>query len=260
MSFWDFVGGAIDAFSDCVGGAIDAISDFGRSCIESIGSGIKSVGEFVSGCIDSIGSLGSQVLSVIKPIALVVAVVAPQIGLTFLSALEKVITVVNVIAKVLNLLNEGEDLDDLGERALEAAELGKTREQYENADEYLEMVKNTPKSDNPNKYSLFAKRMAGLSVIAEQLQSKFDFSPELYGTFVEYEKFFTPQRIKSYTQSAQSLKIDLNEIIDFFNSNSTMHEKAEAKKVLIELEKHTDANFDLERFNNDLLDAKLKVN
>ena len=182
--------------------------------------------------------------------------VAPAIGIPLVGALRIAKAVVHVAAVAVGIMDGTETVEDLGERALEAAEKGINIDDYDNTDEYLRDIREIPLNENREKYSNEDRSIAGISVLGSILRQKIGLEPNLYGLFVQYRDFFTDERVRRYIKYADKTGCYINDIRNFFSSNTTFDERERAYNLLVEAEKSSVHDFNSEAFDNELYKAK----
>ena len=212
---------------------------------------------FCKEAVRVVAHMGPKVLGVAKPFVEVLARVAPKVGIPLLAAFKLASAVVAVAGIAVGIMDKDEKIDDIGERAMEGAEQGIKMDDFEDPEEYLDTIRQIPLNSDRNKYTDEQRMMTGISVIAAALEAKFSVSPQLYALFVQYKDFFTDERIASYMKSIKDTGISANCIIDYFSSNSTIEEIDAAFNSIVKLEKNRIPNLDIDKFENELIDAKM---
>ena len=137
----------------------------------SIGSAISSMGSAISSAVSSIGSALSSfatgVAAVIGGAIEALAPIAKAIG-----------TVANALLQGLGILKPNEDIEDMGDRALQAADVGITMDEFEDFDAYMDELRNfEPDPEKSKSYSPAQKTVAGLGVGTVGMEKKFDAEP-----------------------------------------------------------------------------------
>lgn len=228
--------------------------------LSDVWEGVKSVAsgiwEGAKATVRTISKIGPTVLAVAKPVVKALCTIAPALGVPLQTALNFAETVVKVASIATGIIGPDESVSEIGEKSLEAAEQGIHPENYENADEYLDAVRNTPLAKDRNKWSDEERSVAGISTLAYCLEEKFNISPEVYPLFVRYHNFFTQKRERDYIDYALKTGKDISVIIDYFSTNSTMAEKEAAFAFMEAAEEATNPNFNQEQFEEELLQAK----
>lgn len=230
---------------------------FWSGVCEFVGDIASTAIDFCKSAVSVVSKIGTAVVSVAKPLITTIAVLAPQIGVPLTKALKVVEAVVAVCSIAAGIINEEDSVDELGERALEAAEQGINMQNYKNPEDYIDRIRDIPLNPDRNKYKEEDRIFAGMSVLTCALQSKLGVAPDLYAFFARYKQFFTEERITSYIKYAEIKDCDINNIRDYFSSNSTMEGRADAYNQLMEMEKARNPNFQENLFKDELINAKL---
>lgn len=218
-----------------------------------IGSSIK---EGIKTCMRTVARIGEKVVKVAEPLIDVLCNVAPVIGVPLKTAFNVAKTVVKVVAVVVGIMDASESVEDLGERALEAGERGISMDDFEDPEDYLMEIRKIPLNENREKYSDAERCLAGISVLGATLFLRDGINPAIYGLFVQYKSFFTQERVAAYMKYAKDSGYNINDIVDFFSSNSTFEEKDQARRFLEEAEKRRVPDYDHDAFEEELFNAK----
>ena len=230
------------------------------STVSDICSGVvefsKAVGSVVSTAIKTVAKLGSEVLSVAKPLVAVLSVVAPHIGKKLEGVIAIAEAIIHVAATIAGFIDEDDDIEDLGERAMEAAEQNIVLEDYDNPKDYFDRIKQIELDPQSTKYTPEQKQIAGMSVLATALYLDFNVTPELIGLFVLHNDFFTKERVAAYIEYAKQQHKDLNKIQYCFLSNVTAADKQAGKDVFFGAEQAYDQHVDQDAFEDKLYDLR----
>ncbi len=172
MGFWSSVGSAISSGCSAV-----------CCAVSSIGSAVSS---FVSG----VGSVIAGVVSALSPVA---------------EALGKF---VSAFLQGLGVLRPDEKAEDLGERALQAAEKGITLDQFDNFDSYVDALRNFELDpDKAANRSPVEKLVAGIGVGNVALERKFNASPGSFDSLwllpMANPDYFTLDRMQSLVNTGR---------------------------------------------------------
>lgn len=134
----------------------------------SVGSVVSSVGSAISSGISSIGSALSSFSNTIAPVIGSIISAIPAIGKT-------VANVAQGVLGAFGVLKPDEKIEEVGERALQAAEAGITYEEFDDFDEYLDELRNFDLDpEKSNKRTPAEKIVAGLGVGSAGLEDKLD--------------------------------------------------------------------------------------
>lgn len=163
----------------------------------SVGSAISSACSAVS-CIGSaLSSFASGVGSVIAGVVSALAPVAEALG-KFTSA----------FLQGLGILKPDEKAEDLGERALQAAEKGITLDQFDNFDSYVDALRNFELDpDKAANRSPVEKLVAGIGVGNVALERKFNAPPGSFDSLwllpMANPDYFTLDRMQSLVNTGR---------------------------------------------------------
>ena len=137
----------------------------------SIGSAISNIGSAIGNAVSSIGSALSSFSTGIAPvIGGVLEKLAP--------AAKAVCIIANALLQSFGILKPNEKIDEMGDRALQAAENGLTIDDFEDFDSYMEALRNfEPDPVKSENYSLAEKIVSGLGVGTVGMEEKFDSEP-----------------------------------------------------------------------------------
>ena len=219
----------------------------------SICSGICN---FVSGAVRVVADIGAKVVAVAEPLVTILAKVAPTIGIPLVGALNIAKTVVYVASVAVGIMDKTESVEELGERALEAAEKGIRIDDYDNTEDYLRDIREIPLNENREKYSDEDRSLAGICVLGSVLRQKIGLDPDLFGLFVQYKDFFTEERVQGYIKYAEDTGCSINDMRNFFSSNTTFDEREQAYHLLVDAEKSRVHDFNSDAFDDELYKAK----
>ncbi len=112
------------------------------------------------------------------------------------NALEVLGKVIMAIAKAFGLVEKEENVDELGDKAIQAEESGITPDQFDNYDEYVKAVENFEVDPAKSKeISTEDKVKKGLEILAEGAKEKYGLEPEttigMLDLATQNPKFFT---------------------------------------------------------------------
>lgn len=193
--------------------------------LSSLGSAIS--GAFSSAC-SAIGGALSSALSVISPMLSVA-----------LEVVKVVVSVAHSVMMELGLLEPEDDLEDMGNRMLQAGEAGITPENYEKFDDYVQAIRNFDLDpEKSKKTSETEKLVAGLGFATLSLEDKFKGSDagnlaNLWLLVAKNPDFFNSDRISSIL----STTTDIKSIKDYFDGKLTASETETIEKTLLTAEK-----------------------
>jgi|SRR5690554_611956 len=183
--------------------------------ISAITTTVAAIGPAVSSFVASIGPTLSTIAMQIKPYAEALAKFA------------------NNFLQVVDILKPGEQVTDLGERALQGLKQDVKMEDYDTVSDYLAALRKIDVDPNVSKNRSFAEKLvSGLAVGTVALEDKLN-APE--GQFngiwllpLANPSYFTPERVQSLvTTGTLSSKI-----LDYLNKGLTSGESRSFEKSL----------------------------
>lgn len=198
MGFWSAVGGAIS-------GAISAVSSVARS-----------IGNFVTGPVAE--NLGH----VLK--------IGMEIG-------SKAFPIIESVAMILGLFRSDENLEVVGDRALQAADQNIKPENYATHQEYMESLRNfslDPKRSEET--SVEAKKAAGLVVVTKGISDvqsiPMDSVAQLMVLAARNSAYFDSTKMVDILQSGAPL---VKNVIDYFHDRLNPEKSERVEKDLIKI-------------------------
>lgn len=194
----------------------------------------ENLGEAIDKGLEAIGSVLEKVGTIVKEIgvAILLAMPIPQLKLAGV-ILQGVFKLYDVIAKDMNL-------DEFGDRVMQAAEAGIRMDRYGTWSEYYEAVRNFPLDPVKTEYFPPEYRMvAGISAAMVGLSEKISVDvrelvkmPIVVGRDPD---FFSAQRIEAILSSKEP-----GLLFDYFRGSLGRMDDIRAEKILIDVEKRLD--------------------
>ncbi len=224
MGFWSSVGSAISSGFSAVCSAVSSIGSaavsFARECLPKVGTILTTLG----------GSLGM------------------------------VANVVVAVCQILSILRQDESAEDLGDRALQAAENGIRPENFDRYDDYLDSIRKF--EINPEKsaqYSPDTKAAAGMQVAISSLEDRFK-TPvgALYGLpilIAMNKDFFNPDRLSALLKATH----DINAVVDYLDGRLGRSERATVETTLLKAEQSLAPEKTLADVKGDLREVAAKL-
>lgn len=171
-------------------GLWDSICSVASSVGSAIGSVCSSIGSALSSFATGVGTVIGGIISALAPVA---------------AALGKF---ANAFLQGLGLLKPEEDVEDMGDRALQAAEQGITIDKFENFDEYMAALRDFKLDPEQSaKRSSAEKMVAGLGVGTVAAEEKFNLDRgALNGMWLlpmANPGYFTPERMQTLVSSGR---------------------------------------------------------
>ncbi len=156
------------------------------SVVSSVCSAVSSAVSYVAGAVGSVISAGLRIV----------------VGMGK-EVWDAVCTVAQTIGRALGLIEPEERLEDLGDRALQAAEQDIRPEKYEKYEEYLKALRELKLDpEKSEKFSVEEKNAAGLTVLTLGLADRFKMDPAqaamLWPLIAKNPDFFTAERVTHY--------------------------------------------------------------
>ena len=194
----------------------------------SIGSAIVST---VSTAISTIGPAISSFCANVLPR------IAPVIE-RGLEAINAVVQVAQAVMQVFGIFKADEQLEDIGDRSIQAAEKGITVDQFDDFDQYMETLRNFDLDpQRTSEISTEAKTVAGLAIGSKGLDEKFEVNAgtmaNLWVLVASNPEYFNADRL----QSILNKTADIATVLDYFDNKLTPTEALATEKTLVEAEK-----------------------
>ena len=220
MGLWGAISSGFSAVCSAVSSIGSAAIGFARECLPKVGSILATVG----------GSLGM------------------------------VANVVVALCQIFSTLRQGEKAEDLGDRALQAAENGIRPENFDRYDDYLDSIRKF--EINPEKsaqYSPDTKAAAGMQVAISSLEDRFK-TPvgALYGlpVLIAMNKdFFNPDRLSALLKTTH----DINAVVDYLDGRLGRSERATVETTLLKAEQSLTPEKTLADVKGDLREVAAKL-
>ena len=155
-----------------------------------------------------------------------------------LEALKEVAKIANTVMQIVDIFKTGETVDDIGDRAMQAAEQGITPDKFSDYDQYVDELRSFElDEDKSAKASPMQKIVSGLAVASAALDEKLN-APEgtagglwvLAGTGPDY---FNADRLTQFLKAGQ----DVRSIIDYFEGKMGGAESLDVEDELVALDK-----------------------
>lgn len=189
---------------------------------------IASIGSVIASTVSSIGSAVSSFCTSVLP-RIVPAL--EQIGAV-------IKTIANAVLTVLDIFKPGEDVEEMGDRALQAAEQGIKPENFSSYDEYLEEIRNFELSPRKSADLSSAEKIgAGLAVGTAGLEKKFD-APEgslgpIWLLAASDPGYFNAERLVSIVQTGRNV----TDVMRYFEDKLGPADAVNARDLLMGMER-----------------------
>lgn len=205
-------------------------------------------------------SVCSAVSSIGSSVSNFCASVLPRISTTLDSIGSVIAGIANAVLKILGVFEEDDDVEDMGDRAIQAGEAGIKPENFDTYDEYMAEIRNF-KLDPERSADLSSveKLAAGLGIGAVGLEKKFD-APEgsmgvLWLLAASNPAFFTADRLVHLVKSGANLL----QVANFFDGKLELTEAVATRKTLMGVERDFSPGKSDEAIYADLNAAKAAV-
>lgn len=171
-------------------GLFSSVGDFCSSVASGISSAVSSIGSALSSFATGVGTVIGGVIEALAPAAKGIGMFA------------------NAFLQGLGVIKPNEKVENIGDRALQAAEAGITIDKFDDFDEYMENLRNFElDSELSEKYPVTQKIVAGLGVGTVGVERKFDAEPGSLGSMwllpMANPGYFTPERMQGLVSAGQ---------------------------------------------------------
>lgn len=171
-------------------GFFSTVGSFFSSVASGISSAVSSIGSALSSFATGVGTVIGGVLEALAPVAKAIGIFA------------------NAFLQGLGVIKPNEQVENIGDRALQAAEAGITMDKFDDFDEYMENLRNFELDPElSKKYPATQKIVAGLGVGTVGVERKFDAEPGSLGSMwllpMANPEYFTPERMQGLVSAGQ---------------------------------------------------------
>lgn len=186
-------------------------------------------------------AVASAVTSIGPAVAGFCANVLPKIapllekGLEILRVVEGI---ANTVSQVMGIFNSHETAENIGDRAIQAADKGLTPDQFENHGEYMSALRDFELDPaKSEKLSDSQKIVSGLAVAGRGLDEKFGSAEGTMGNLwwlaAAKPDYFAADKLTQFLKTGQ----DIMSIVDYFEGKLGGGESLEVEDKLVELDK-----------------------
>lgn len=218
MGFWSSVGSAISSGFSAVCGAVS--------------SGLSAIGSAVSSFASSVSTVIATTIEALAPIA------------------EAIGKFANALLQGLGIIKPDEDIEEFGDRALQAAAEGITPDKYENFEDYIEELRNFELDPEKSaKTPKTVKLTSGLALGTVGVEKKFDMEKgSLNGVWflpMANPEYFTSDRVQGMLEAGRlggsifeylEDKLSLGDEVEFIEKLSAGLDQDEQKELYQELD------------------------
>lgn len=160
---------------------------------------------FFSSVAATVSSIGASVASFATSMATAIASLPLP---TIMECIESIVKCAEIVMRAFGVLQPNEQVEDLGERALQAKEQGITLDQFDDFEDYMDKLRNFELDpDKAAKRNPLEKQLAGLGVGTAGLEHKLNVGRgELNGVWLlpmVNPQYFTPERMQSLLTAGQ---------------------------------------------------------
>lgn len=187
-------------------------------------------------------SLGSAISSTVSSIGSAVSSFCTSVLPRITSTLESIGSVIggiaNAVLKIFGVFEEDDDVEDMGDRAIQAGEAGIKPENFDTYDEYMAEIRNFKLDpERSAELSSVEKLAAGLGIGAVGLEKKLD-APEgsmgvLWLLAASNPAFFTADRLVHLVKSGA----DLLQVASFFDGKLGPADAVSTRQTLMGVER-----------------------
>lgn len=209
-------------------------------------------------------SVASTVVSAVSSIGTAVsgfcASVLPKIVPTLESVGSVIRGVANAVLQILGIFKPGEDVEEVGDRAIQAGQAGIKPEKFDTFEEYMEEIRNFKLDpEKSTTLSSVEKLAAGLAVGATGLERKFD-APEgsmgpLWLLAASNPDYFTADRLVNIVRHGG----DMGTVVRFFEGRLGPADAVATRQTLVGLERELSPGKGDDVINSELNSAKEAV-
>lgn len=185
-------------------------------------------------------------------------------GPTIVKGINTVMQVIDVVGKVVNALAPTDRIEDLGGRALQAAEQGVQPEQFASYDDYLSHLRQMDYNPEQSSHSEIEKQLTGVAIASRAIEEKLDLPTTTVGILscliALNPIYFTDQRIQTWLDAG----MDLTTVVRYFANDLGVSDSFKTEQQLIGVEKSTRQESDavlereLEQVKTDLYNTENK--
>ena len=212
-----------------------------------------AIASFASSVVSTVGSIAG---SVSNAFSAAVEKVGPMIGKAFSATVDvlkkmpngigAIVNAVESVGKIFGVFNQGENVQDMGDRVLQGAEVGIVREKYDSFDAYRDELRNIELSDEfTESTSKLEKQIAGSAFGVAGLAEKW-----VLNISAMAPDFFNADRIEKYLNT-----VDAGSLVRFAEGGLSPDEKQFVEDKLVSADMASMPNSSLDDVCQRLYDA-----
>lgn len=195
------------------------------------------MGWFSSAC-SFVSSAFSAACSAVSSIGSALSSFAVSVGSVVLSAISTVANIIQAVGTALGVLKPHENMEDLGDRALQAADAGIRPENFSKYDEYLAEIRAfNVNPDKSKSYTTEEKLLAGVGITCKGIEEKFELREGSVGQLAAMTalnpNYFNAMRLERWISTG----MDIGKVVDYFDKKLGAAENFKVETNLIETEK-----------------------
>lgn len=189
-----------------------------------------------------IASVCSAVVSAVSSIGPAVSAFCTSVLPKIVPALETIGSVIrgvaNTVLQILGIFKPDEDVEDMGDRAIQAGEAGIKPDKFDTFEEYMDEIRNFKLDPEKSaQMSGVEKIAAGLAIGATGLEKKFD-APEgsmgpLWLLAASNPAYFTAERLVNLVKGGD----DMGTVVRFFEGKLGPADAVDTRQTLMGLER-----------------------
>ncbi len=219
---------------------------------------LKSIGSALSSTFEAVCRIGGEIAKTVAKIAPVIepllARVHPVVAI--------VVKVISVVGHILNVLKPDETVEDIGDRAMQAADQDDNMrpECFTDYEEYLDAIRSVdldPVTTEKNKKDNSAT-IAGLATVGKGLEERYNLSVGSAGDLLKATladpEFFNAERLANLVENGS----DFGEIVNYLEGKSSISQTETLYEKLYQQEQKINPSANREAFDESVYDAKQK--
>lgn len=193
---------------------------------------------FWSSLGNAIGGVFSAACNTVSNIGGVLSNFATTVAPIILKGLSIVSPIFQVLGGMLGVLKPNESAEELGDRALQAADKDIRPDNFSNFEEYADAIRNFELDPEKSKiWTNDEKELAGIGVISKLIEEKYNLREGSVGQLAALTAlnpaYFDAPRLEKWIHSGQ----DIGKIIDYFDNKLGVSDSFQVEQDLIKVEK-----------------------
>ena len=217
-------------------------------------SWLSSIGSAISSGFSAVCSgIGSACSAIGRGVSSFCSTVLPAIGNLAVDAIRGIGNTVGDIARALGIFKPDEKPEDVGDRALHAADDGIQPESFDKFDEYMDAIRNFDIDPvKSQKFTPEQKSVAGMAIAVRGMEGKYKLPvgalnelPILVSRDPEY---FSADRMTSILATTR----DIPTIIEYFDNKLGRTDKTTVESVLVQAEQSRNPEKSFEDIKNEI--------